>query len=606
MSGGVVLKIFSGPHLGAEAELLPGEYVLGNDPSCDIVLSDSSLMARHALLTVGESADGSHEFSASPLDGKVSQGGKDLPAGSPIQAGTPFFAGFTCMAWGVSGSSTDQWERVYDFLNNSEQKIQALAAAPEDDNADGGTAEQEKETHKEGETPAPEALTDSADQAPSPAAPGDPDGPGTPADPQPEEEGSLVLANDQVQDKPKKRLGKFLLAGLLTCLLCFSWTGTETEKKEDGSASLSQLLREAGYTKLKVTNEGSLVTIRGNVASDAERGRILRLVSKLTYPVRLAVDVKSDISDAVRDSFGAHGLYLTVSELPPSPNPGIFARGYIKDGVLEEQAFSSAKRNVPELSPGRNGRPQYELFSSILHESEMESLLFPLLKASGIDDEVSVDFQPGRIIMSAPLTPQLRSRLEEIRSEAEQRAGFPLPLDIANGDGKTYAPRETNVLLAQAQTDPEPPAVKMTAPPARGQEASRELMNKKSSEERISSPSPREFFPDPSETGVPALQAASQRPAPPSRDTAAVQPKTETPPKPAVPRRENPSPLLPSFPITSVSVNGLHFVSLSTGEKIFEGGELPGGYTLEDIAVDELKLRKGAKTYTYPLRRSHE
>ena len=40
---GVLLRIFSGQHLGAEIELPDGEHVIGTDDSCDIILSDPSL-----------------------------------------------------------------------------------------------------------------------------------------------------------------------------------------------------------------------------------------------------------------------------------------------------------------------------------------------------------------------------------------------------------------------------------------------------------------------------------------------------------------------------------------------------------------------------------
>jgi type III secretion system YscD/HrpQ family protein len=51
-----ILKVLSGPHLGAEVQLAAGDYRLGRDESCDIVLSDRSLSGEHALFAIG--ADG--------------------------------------------------------------------------------------------------------------------------------------------------------------------------------------------------------------------------------------------------------------------------------------------------------------------------------------------------------------------------------------------------------------------------------------------------------------------------------------------------------------------------------------------------------------------
>ena len=52
-----VLRIFSGLHIGAEIELTEGVYVIGTDDSCDLILSDSSLKARHAALRVSVSGE---------------------------------------------------------------------------------------------------------------------------------------------------------------------------------------------------------------------------------------------------------------------------------------------------------------------------------------------------------------------------------------------------------------------------------------------------------------------------------------------------------------------------------------------------------------------
>jgi type III secretion system YscD/HrpQ family protein len=51
-----ILKVLSGPHLGAEVQLAAGDYRLGRDDSCDIVLSDRSLAGQHALFAI--SAEG--------------------------------------------------------------------------------------------------------------------------------------------------------------------------------------------------------------------------------------------------------------------------------------------------------------------------------------------------------------------------------------------------------------------------------------------------------------------------------------------------------------------------------------------------------------------
>ena len=47
-----LLKVLTGPHVGSEAILSPGVYVLGKDDNCDIILHDTSLVAQHFQLTL--------------------------------------------------------------------------------------------------------------------------------------------------------------------------------------------------------------------------------------------------------------------------------------------------------------------------------------------------------------------------------------------------------------------------------------------------------------------------------------------------------------------------------------------------------------------------
>ncbi|MEI6986580.1 MAG: FHA domain-containing protein [Rhodospirillaceae bacterium] len=68
-----ILKLLSGPHLGAEVELGPGEYLLGRDDACDIVLSDHDLAFRHARLILSDSG-----MAIAALDGPVTVGGQAI------------------------------------------------------------------------------------------------------------------------------------------------------------------------------------------------------------------------------------------------------------------------------------------------------------------------------------------------------------------------------------------------------------------------------------------------------------------------------------------------------------------------------------------------
>jgi type III secretion protein D len=56
------------------------------------------------------------------------------------------------------------------------------------------------------------------------------------------------------------------------------------------------------------------------------------------------------------------------------------------------------------------------------------------------------------------------------------------------------------------------------------------------------------------------------------------------------------------FRIVSTSMGVLRFVKLANGDRVFEGGRLPGGYTLVRVMPDKLALSRDGKRFTYPLR----
>ena len=58
--------------------------------------------------------------------------------------------------------------------------------------------------------------------------------------------------------------------------------------------------------------------------------------------------------------------------------------------------------------------------------------------------------------------------------------------------------------------------------------------------------------------------------------------------------------------ITGVTMGTMRFISLGNGQRIFEGGMLPGGHIVERITLDSLTLSKNGRVTTYPLRGNNE
>lgn len=496
---GVTLRVFSGIHLGAEIELEDGAYVMGSDDSCDLIFGDSSLVARHAVLRVSSSEKGP-QVTVEPLDGPVTLNGEALQQEQPVLPRRPFSLGQVLFAWTETASAGNAaWQEVEDVIARAHRPVEA----PAPDNARA-------------------AATTSAAAAPDANNAGTPDE----AAPLSMEEASPA----EEASEPPRRSGRFLrkagvaLAVVLLGLLSLTWKGS------DGGLSPEErvraLLDEAGYHNLTVVGTENGVTVTGRIASDRERGRLLRLAQFLQFPVYLDVTVRSDAADAVRASFNTLGLYPDVTELPPSAHPGLLVKGYIKNGVLEEQALSEAVRNVPDLQTSPStGKPKLALFRDIRHETDVQILLAPALISAGLET-VKTEYLPGRIVLHGAFTPQTRSSLEKTVAAVQERLGVPVRFDIVN-DSETLQPAKSDNIYAREE---------------------------------------------------------------PRRSA------------PAAPEQHEAT----GFSVTSVSMGALKFITLAGGERVFEGGDLPGGYRLESISVDALTLSRNNQTITYPLRGSHE
>lgn len=499
---GITLRVFSGIHLGAEIELADGAYVLGTDDSCDLIFGDSTLVARHAVLRVSCTEKGV-QVTVEPLDGPVTFAGEALQQEQAVPPRRPFRLGLVLFAWTENASAGNAaWQEVEEFIAGAGKSVDT----PQEEQAGSmatTSAESDADANKSAEAAEKEPLSmeDSGKEEEN--------------DGTPRTSGGILK---------KAGLGLVLV---LVGLLSLTWKGSRDERSPE--QQVRALLDEAGYQKLTVTGSENGVTVTGRIASDRERGRLLRLAQFLQFPVYLDVTVRSDAADAVKASFNTLGLYPDVTELPPSAHPGLLVRGYIKNGVLEEQALSEAVRNVPDLQVSQaTGKPKLALFRDIRYETDVQVLLVPALAEAGLDT-VKTEYLPGRIVLHGAFTPQTRASLEKAAAGVEEKLGVPVRFDIIN-DSETLQPVKSDNIYAR--------------------------------EEKRS----------------PAPQAS----APVQQDSAT------------------------SFRVTAVSMGALRFITLAGGERVFEGGDLPGGYRLEHISVDALTLSKNNSTITYPLRGSHE
>lgn len=101
MNASLLLKFFSGPNAGAEVLLGDGEYVVGSDSACDLVLDDHLVIDRHVLLKVSGSTVECTPFGDARVfvEGRPTDGTRLAPFDFVTIGGTSFAVGGANAAW---------------------------------------------------------------------------------------------------------------------------------------------------------------------------------------------------------------------------------------------------------------------------------------------------------------------------------------------------------------------------------------------------------------------------------------------------------------------------------------------------------------------------
>lgn len=395
VSGVVLFRVFSGPHLGAELVLPAGEQLVGSDDSCDIILQDSSVAARHAVFAVGI-AEEKISVRLSPLDSEVTLDGKAVPPdGADIPERTPFFLGLTCFAWALPDESADAWRQVAARLQ------ERRSASPE------GKAETPPVPVEEDVILLDDALPPSAAEKLADA----------------NAVGNGLWA--KLRSLPPRKLGLLFLILLGLCGLTFSYEGRVPDAGKRVK-EIQQIVTKNGFTTLGVTPQGQGVVIRGVLINDAERAKVLRLAQGVHYPVYLDVTVRGDRVDAVASAFASRGFSLAVLEKTDDPQDGLSVSGYMKDGLVEERAFSAVRDDVPVL---RDEALWSRLSRSIRHADAVEAALLPLLKAADLAF-VQVRYLPGKVELAGRFDVDQRRRLDEALDRVRAQLGGPVVFEV--------------------------------------------------------------------------------------------------------------------------------------------------------------------------------
>ena len=486
----IVLRIFAGPHLGAEIMLPEGSQVIGSGDSCDIILYDSSVASRHAALEIG-----TEEVRIRPLDGEVLLNDTLLTKDVAFPPRTPCFLGLSCLAWDTpENTGGDAWHDVTEALTSRQSAKSDAKTTPLEENNKVATTEVDDAT-----------------------------------------EVDVIQLTEKQEVVPERqswgrRLLWFCLAVLCLCGLLISWQAPRPNRAKQ-QQFLAKTLQEAGFPHLVVRSSEEGVVVEGFLKNDDERGKLVRLVQKVHFPVGIRVKVGADRFDAAKAAFNSRGIYPEITE---DEKNGMLVSGYIKDAIVEEWAFNLVREDIPGFWAERN----------ICHARDVEAVLQPLLRAAGLEKNAQRRYLSGILEITGNFDKRQHRALQQALSQTRKELNIPLRVKIRPDQdiviNNTPQPLENG---QRALTGKRPDGVSNVRNPERG-----------------------------------GFSGESER-------------------------LKESQPVLNGFQVKSVVMTPMRFITLENGERIFEGGLLPTGQTLETVGIHALKLRGKDGTLTvYPLK----
>ncbi len=539
IGGGVRLRLYSGIHMGAEIALTEGLWVFGRDDSCDIVLADPGLAPRHAVLDVKANA-----LRFENLDGRVETPEGEAPASAELEPGRLWRMGPVLFAWAADGAAESLWEAV----DAERAKYAAGVVAAR---AQTGGEEKAAEAHAGGEKR--EVLPDG--QAAAGAS-----GAAEPA-------GGFAGESAGTQGAAGAAQCAHERSGLKTCavvLLALLLGGIAALANDSMRLRTEQFLIEKGAPEAAVAIERLW---GGGLTPDEKKDRAASIAEALVQAgfsgVRL--DTRSETGkEGVQDD----GLWRLTGAVTDDRERGRLVR-------------FARSQSVP-------------LAIDVRVESDATDTLAAAFNALGFWPEVTVERQgaggagvdaaQGNEVQDALVVAgYMRTASVEEKAFADVRAALP-------GDGSRRAYRLERRIRHESDLAPR---IDEALKGAGLQSMRVEYLPGALQLRAATAGAPAQF-----DRAVEVIRTAVDVPLRIERGAAQAEAAPEPPQKAAT------APVSggPDFHVTAVSGSAMKFVTLSTGEKVFTGGRLPGGYTLEAISAERLVLVKDNKRIVYPLK----
>jgi len=370
-SADILIKIFSGPHLGAEVPLSPGSATLGSDSTCDIILKDTTVAGHHLTVTIS--------------DPKVSVTIQEAPV--------TFVPGKKTAHAGDEGEKEPPGK-------GEQQVVRGTAAWPARTLMMVGTCAMawRREGEDWGDIAATTALLDSL-LTPGP-------------EPEPDSE------KDREEKRPRAillpPLARLLLKGIgLVLIFLFVFGPCMGIKSTRMARDMAGVLADEGFDYLTVKQTNIGVTVMGTVATQADRSRLWQMAGKVDYPVFIDIQVDEERAYAVKVALSVRGLFPEVL----LREKDIIIKGYMRDKLIEGAARVWIKRDISQVN---------EVDSKMVYAFQVWPILKDRLIKYELDKLVVVRFHPGLVQVEGELSFDQREILEKVKGEVCDELNSPV------------------------------------------------------------------------------------------------------------------------------------------------------------------------------------
>jgi hypothetical protein len=290
-----LLRILSGLHGGAEAQLFDGELVLGSDDGCDLILMDPGILASHLKLTVsihGVAAEALGKGDLPKLNGTPLEGKSDL---APFQV---ISLGRVHLAVGPVGK---EWPGI---------EIPGTAVSCKESTDDSGSCEHppgSMEQDEHGNLP---------ESCPGGAA--------------------------------KARPWPVLVAGVFLVLLVAGGSLFALGAHKGVPEAPGQVLAQAGFAGLTVTEDGDgLATIDGYLEKAGDRRTLVTLLRENGIRARIRVHATDKLVASCNDFFSKSGHRIKAGAGGPGQ---VVLTGTASGKAGVEKILGRIKKDVPGIT----------------------------------------------------------------------------------------------------------------------------------------------------------------------------------------------------------------------------------------------------------------